>query len=167
MKEPRWVVPFLRALERTGMARTAAEDAGVDYTTAYLDAACDAAIVKCQRTANQFLASAVAATVDPDALPDPDTSPLPKISIAEAIKIVQIGAAKAQREAPLNPFAEQAARMGPNEVDAVRERLLRKFKRLRERQRSEKLEQGWTLDEDQDEIVPPGWVKAPDEGAGA
>src|SRR5438552_1802319 len=34
-KEPRWVVAFLRALERTGEARAAAEDAGVDYTTAY------------------------------------------------------------------------------------------------------------------------------------
>ena len=97
-----------------------------------------------------------------DALPDPDTSPLPRISIAEAIKIAQMAAAKAQREAPPNPFAEQAARMGSSEVDAVRERLLKKFKRLGERHRSEKLEQGWTLDEEQDAIIPPGWVKAPD-----
>ncbi|MEO8454880.1 MAG: hypothetical protein ABI454_06960, partial [Sphingomicrobium sp.] len=35
-RPPRWVVPFLRALERTGAVRTAAEDAGVDHTTAYL-----------------------------------------------------------------------------------------------------------------------------------
>jgi hypothetical protein len=35
MKAPRWVVPFLRALERTGEARAAAEDAGIDHTTAY------------------------------------------------------------------------------------------------------------------------------------
>ena len=34
-KEPRWVIPFLRALERTGVARAAALDAGIDYTTAY------------------------------------------------------------------------------------------------------------------------------------
>ena len=34
-KEPRWVVPFLRALERTGEARAAAKDAGIDHTTAY------------------------------------------------------------------------------------------------------------------------------------
>lgn len=33
--EPRWVVPFLRALERTGKARAAAVDAGVDFSTAY------------------------------------------------------------------------------------------------------------------------------------
>lgn len=35
LKEPRWVVPFLRALERTGSARVAAEDAGIDHSTAY------------------------------------------------------------------------------------------------------------------------------------
>jgi hypothetical protein len=34
-KEPRWTVAFLRALERTGKVRWAAEDAGVDFTTAY------------------------------------------------------------------------------------------------------------------------------------
>src|SRR5207248_6679308 len=34
-RAPRWVTPFLRALERTGEVRTAAEDAGVDHTTAY------------------------------------------------------------------------------------------------------------------------------------
>jgi hypothetical protein len=34
-KPPRWVTPFLRALARTGQARAAAEDAGIDYTTAY------------------------------------------------------------------------------------------------------------------------------------
>src|SRR5690349_4929885 len=34
-KEPRWLIPFLRALARTGEVRTAAEDAGIDHTTAY------------------------------------------------------------------------------------------------------------------------------------
>jgi hypothetical protein len=34
-KEPRWVIAFLRALERSGVARAAAADAGIDYTTAY------------------------------------------------------------------------------------------------------------------------------------
>jgi len=32
---PRWTVAFLRALERTGKVRWAAEDAGVDFSTAY------------------------------------------------------------------------------------------------------------------------------------
>lgn len=52
-REPRWVVPFLRALERTGEVRGAAGDAGIDHTTAYgrrrahaeFGAAWDAAIV--------------------------------------------------------------------------------------------------------------------------
>src|SRR5947209_438036 len=34
-KPPRWVIAFLRALERTGEARAAAEAAGVDHSTAY------------------------------------------------------------------------------------------------------------------------------------
>jgi len=34
-RTPRWAVAFLRSLERTGVARWAAEDAGVDFTTAY------------------------------------------------------------------------------------------------------------------------------------
>jgi len=34
-KAPRWTVAFLRALERTGEARAAALDAGIDHSTAY------------------------------------------------------------------------------------------------------------------------------------
>jgi len=34
-REPRWVVAFLRALERTGEVRAAAWDAGIDFSTAY------------------------------------------------------------------------------------------------------------------------------------
>lgn len=34
-REPRWAMPFLRALERTGEVRLAAKDAGIDHSTAY------------------------------------------------------------------------------------------------------------------------------------
>lgn len=34
-KAPRWTIPFLRALERTGDVRASAEDAGIDHSTAY------------------------------------------------------------------------------------------------------------------------------------
>jgi hypothetical protein len=34
-KPPLWVTPFLRALERSGQARAAAADAGIDWSTAY------------------------------------------------------------------------------------------------------------------------------------
>src|SRR3954449_7960065 len=34
-REPRWAVPFMRALERTGQVRAAADDAGIDHSTAY------------------------------------------------------------------------------------------------------------------------------------
>jgi len=32
---PRWIIPFLHALERTGDVRASAEDAGIDHSTAY------------------------------------------------------------------------------------------------------------------------------------
>src|SRR3954452_431301 len=34
-REPRWTLAFFRALERTGQVRVAAEDAGIDHSTAY------------------------------------------------------------------------------------------------------------------------------------
>jgi hypothetical protein len=34
-RAPRWVIPFIRSLERTGQVRAAAADAGIDHTTAY------------------------------------------------------------------------------------------------------------------------------------
>src|SRR4051794_21378387 len=51
-KTPRWVAPFLRALERTGQARSAADDAGIDHTTAYA-----------RRTAHEEFAAAWAAAL--------------------------------------------------------------------------------------------------------
>lgn len=50
--------------------------------------------------------------------------------------------------------------MTPQEVDEMRERILRKLKRLSKRTRREQLEEGWTLDEEQDCTIPPGWVRA-------
>ena len=34
-KMPRWTIAFLRALERTGQVQAAADDAGVDRSTAF------------------------------------------------------------------------------------------------------------------------------------
>lgn len=228
---PRWVVPFLRALERTGKVRTAAEDAGVDHSTAYarrrthaefggewaaalgahagrkkaeerergdairanglplslpplrggfpspaegggagggedfvvcggqvkrangerwgkrkaeaflaelaacgnyrraskavgisyeavrkrrrkdpgLEAACQAAIAACQARAPEFLASAMVATFDPDDLPDAEAGALPRVTVAEAIRIAQMkGAAGADTAAAARPVATSA-----------------------------------------------------------
>jgi len=262
MKEPRWVVAFLRALERTGVARAAATDAGVDFSTAYarrrrhsdfaaawesalrrrsgravadpstivpagngpppraelgeelagvggqgkrvseerwgrrkrelylaelaatanhrraalaagisyeavrkrrkqdrrLEAACEAAIAECQALAPAYLASALVATFDPQSLPDDGgLNPLPRMTISEAIKVSQMSA----RAAPAgpDPVAAEAAAMTAAEVEALRARVLTKVRRLSERRDAEKIAAGWTLDEEHDVLVPPGWQK--------
>jgi molybdenum-dependent DNA-binding transcriptional regulator ModE len=281
-KKPRWVHAFLRALERTGVARVAAEDAGVDYTTAYarrrahadfasdwawvlqayaervereqaeelaalrsaqgkpspgspaasptspacgrgelgdeliasggqlkraghdrwgkrkqeallaelaahgnfrqaskavgisyeavrkrrrrnpsLEKACKAAIEACRARIPEFLAGAAAATFDPDAIADSGTNPFPKVTIADAIRIAQLGGSKKQEPDELpDPFAEEAARMTPDDVAALREKLVRKLRRMRERDMPEWIAQGWSFDEEHDHMVPPGWTKA-------
>ena len=55
-----------------------------------------------------------------------------------------------------NPFQAEAAAMGKGEVDALREKLVLKFERLRERTMRERMEQGWSFDESYDFVVPPG-----------
>jgi hypothetical protein len=80
----------------------------------------------------------------------------PKVSIAEAIRILGSGS-KATHPAPPDPIAEQAA---PAEAEEeLRERVIRKLMRLRERLRTERVEQGWAWDEEHGQVVPPGWMR--------
>jgi hypothetical protein len=272
-KAPRWVVAFLRALERTGDARASAEDAGVDHTTAYArrrahgdfaadwadalarhadrvkaEEAADVAGVakglsgapspslsregrgaevvmsagKVRRvgngrwskekealffdelaaTANVRMA-AKAAGVSPNAVfarrlrhpvfaakwnavvrtsqasidlylveeakktfePDSLDGGLdigevkPRVTIDQAIKISQLNASKSGKE-PANPFADRGASTSGEELEAVRERLLKKFIRLAERERRARIAEGWSYDEEYGQVVPPPWVRA-------
>jgi hypothetical protein len=267
-KEPRWVVAFLRALERTGEARSAAADAGIDHTTAYArrkahgefadrwagalrahaeakaraEAAEIAALEKTPpphsvrspspanaaedlfvsggkvrraghdrwsrrkeaiffdelaATANATMAAKAAGvstnavharrlkhplfaakweavvrsssaaidlylveetrkTFDPESLDTGDVKP--RVTIDQAIKISQLNASKKAKALP-DPFAEQAASPSAETIEALRERILKKFERLAERGRRERIEAGWSYDERHDAMVPPGWVK--------
>ena len=83
----------------------------------------------------------------------------PKVSVAEAIRIVQTGAAKKQTPLARNPFEGQASATG-EELEEMRERLVRKFIRLKQRLEAEKLAQGWVHDEEHGLMIPPGWVKS-------
>jgi hypothetical protein len=75
----------------------------------WLDAACKAAIEEGKARAHEYLASAIDETLDPDDLPDPDTSPLPKVTIDQAIKIAQMsGPAGAGAAPPASPLASDA-----------------------------------------------------------
>jgi hypothetical protein len=51
--------------------------------------------------------------------------------------------------------------MSADEIEAVRERIIRKLRRLKEREMPRKLAAGWSYDESYDLMIPPGWVKGP------
>lgn len=258
-RAPRWVIPFLRALERTGEVRSAAKDAGVDFSTAYarrkahrefaaewetalaafktetfgagphsepavpvhprrlpgggrevisqqLRAGADrwtprrerrffeelAATANIRRAAEaagvstqavyarrakrpdfrarwaQALENGRAAiemklvaeanrSLDPETMDLPEAEP--KVSVAEAIRIVKLhGSAKQQAEFD-DPFAEQAASMTEEDAHELREKLVRKLRRLRDRDMPDWIAQGWSFDEEADHMVPPGWVR--------
>lgn len=279
-KEPRWVVPFLRALARTGEARAAAEDAGIDHTTAYarrrahpdfaglwrgalvahgqskrlqeeeeiasfgklrmsgspcpgsppanptspasarrelavsagkvrrgghgrwskekeklffdeLAATSNMAMaakaagvstntILARRLKNRVFAAKFEAVVqsakacielylieetkksfDPEELDTGDIRP--KVTIDQAIKISQRGASKGrQADSNADSFAEEDAETDDDGLNAVKESLIGKLRRIREADRREQLKLGWTLDESFDVMIPPGYVQGPD-----
>jgi hypothetical protein len=65
----------------------------------------------------------------------------------------------AKDKAAPDPFEEQAAAMSGEELDELRERVLRKVERLAARREAE----GWTYDEEYRLMVPPGWKRASDQ----
>lgn len=267
MKTPRWTIPFLRALERTGEVQASAEDAGIDKSSAYArrrahgDFAADwAAAVerfeaeKKRREAEEIAALKAAppgrtpgpsregegmtvvngqvkrlskerwgkrkeaiffdelaasnnihrsakaagvsynavlarrlrhplfaakwdavsassrATIDMHLIEeakksfDPEASDLsevkPRVTIDQAIKISQIGASKSKGGAERDPFVDETADMSKDEVDEVRERIIRKLERLKARDDAKQLAAGWSYDEAHEVMVPPGWVQA-------
>ena len=118
------------------------------------------AVVRTARTSiDLYLVEETNKSFDPQQLNTGEVTP--KVTIDQAIKISQIGASKTQREAS-NPFEEEAAAAGAGEVEEWRGKLFRKLMRLRDRIRGENLAKGWTLDEENDCLIPPGWVKRGD-----
>ena len=275
-KEPRWVVAFLRALERTGQARSAAVDAGIDFSTAYarrrahgefaqgwaaalaahrarveaeeeaeiaglrnmpspgspkanptpprdgrgdlvvsagkvrrvgagrwstrkealffeelaatsnlrmaadrvgmstnailarrhksrlFAAKFDAVVHNARALIDVYLAEEARKAFDPDEIDSGEVRP--RVTIDQAIKISQLAARKREREqqAAPDPFEDEAEAMDDEGIEAVRESILGKLRRIREADRREQLALGWSLDESFDVMVPPGWVRGPD-----
>jgi hypothetical protein len=120
----------------------------------------DAVVRTARASIDLYLVEEANKSFDPEDLETGEVTP--KVSIDQAIKISQIGASKARREAAPDPFEEEAAAMGPGEVDQFREKMVRKLMRLRDRERRDCLAKGWTLDEENDRLIPPGWVKQGD-----
>lgn len=157
---------FFDELAATANVKRAAKAAGVSPNAVYARRMKDrrfrtkwAAVLESGRAAIEMkLVEAANKSFDPE---DIDTGGVePKVSVTEAIRIVQLHGTKAQRDA-LPSFEEQANAMGEHEVEALREGIVRKLERLYQRDKQEKLGAGWSHDEDYERLIPPGWVRAP------
>jgi hypothetical protein len=157
---------FFDELAATANVKRAAKAAGVSPNAVYQRRMRDAhfkakwaAVLETGRASIEMhLVEAANRSFEPEEL-DVANSP-PKVSVAEAIRIVQVHGSKKQQDALPQTLQEQADAMSPDEVEELRERILGKLKRLTDRTRREKLEEGWVLDEEHDHMIPPGWVRA-------
>lgn len=71
------------------------------------------------------------------------------VTIDQAIKISQLNSAKKQQEKLLpDPLVEESA--------ALRERILGKLRRPRDRDMPDRITEGWTFDEEHDQMLPGG-----------
>ncbi|HET7577291.1 MAG TPA: hypothetical protein VFK19_12110 [Sphingomicrobium sp.] len=150
---------YLAGLAATGNHRRASTAAGISYEAVLrrrrndpaLEAACKAAIAHCRARAPEFLASAMVATFDPESLPDDGVNPLPKVSIADAIRIAEM---KGPRGAG---GADGAAAIEAYDVGEVRQRLETKMRVLGLVEERDRAADGWTRAGG--EWVPPGWAE--------
>lgn len=157
---------FMAELATNGLIKRACKAIGISYEAvrrrrrkdARLEAACQAAIEACRARIPEFLAGAAAATFDPDALPEAEAGALPKVSVAEAIRIAQM---KSPGPQAAEPWADEDY-CYEDEMAEIRERLVQKLQALRRRDRPGRLELGWSYDESWDCDIPPGWIKGPD-----
>jgi hypothetical protein len=167
---PRKEKIFFDELAATNNIKRSAAAAGVSYNAVHarrlrhpaFRSKWDA-VVQCAKAGiGMYVLEAGKKTFDPDEL---DLSgEMPKMTIAEAIRISESGAgkgsARGQAQEP-DPFAEE----GPTyeeEMADIREQLVRKLQRLRRRDRPDKIAAGWSYDESWDVDIPPGWAKTAD-----
>ncbi|HET9336500.1 MAG TPA: hypothetical protein VFO12_08860 [Sphingomicrobium sp.] len=137
---------FLTELTVSGNVRRAAEAAGFSTAAVYkrrmkdrhLAAAWDAAVETGKARVQAYLVEAATRTFDPEELPIGDEREVAKVSISEAINIARLkgpatspGANGLEEEGDEDRFRE------------VRERILDKLQRLKERDQRELGEAGW------------------------
>jgi len=164
---------FLTALAVTANINRAAAAAGFSDTTLYnrrlkdrhFAAAWEAAVAAGRARVDAYLVEAADRTFDPDSASF--DSDLPKMTIAEAIKVMQL--AKASGKAGGEPAALGRGWIGDPawgtpeneaEVEQVRKGIIGKLERLSRREAAEKLAAGWTRDGE--DWVPPGYSKVLD-----
>ncbi|MDP9423376.1 MAG: hypothetical protein M3Q19_11205 [Pseudomonadota bacterium] len=142
---PRAEERFLVELTVSGSVRRAAKAAGFSTTALYKQRlknkhfaqAWEAAIETGKARVQSYLVEAATRTFDPDELPIGDEREIPKVSISEAINIAKLKSAGP----PPGSWDEEP----PDEdhLKEVRERILEKLERLRERDLRDYGEAGW------------------------
>ena len=169
-KNGRWTASaekrFFAVMADQANVRKAAEAAGFSTTAIYqrrlknkvFAAAWDAAVETGKARLQMLLIKAAEKSFDPE-LVDPGEDP-PKVSASEAIRILQTRAGiegARERDRHHLTLEEEAAQMSPSDVEELRERLLQKLERLRQRRLPGLLAEGWQVDGEQ--LIPPGWVR--------
>jgi hypothetical protein len=85
---------------------------------------------------------------------------VPKVTVAEAIRIAQLGGSG--KQAPAADAFDDESYSYEDDIADIREGLVQKLQALRRRDRPELIARGWSYDESWDREIPPGWVKGPD-----
>jgi hypothetical protein len=151
---------FFDELAASANVRRACAAAGVSANAVYarrmkrpdFRAKWDAVLETGRAAIEMHLVETAKKSFDADELDTGDVQP--RVSVAEAIRIVQIHGSKAQQQ------RIEEIEPPEDEIEAVRERLFNKLQRLRERCMKEDVEKGWSYDEEHNMTIPPGWVRA-------
>ena len=157
---------FFDELAATANVRRAAKAAGVSTQAVFARRLRDshfrakwAAVLETGRaTIEMHLVEAANRSFDPDELDTGDV--VPKVSVAEAIRITQAHGSRKQELA--DPWEEDPVEASRDEIADIREGLVQKLQALRRRNRPALLARGWSFDESWDREIPPGWVKTTD-----
>jgi hypothetical protein len=151
---------FFEELAASANIGRACEAAGVSRTAVYarrmkrpdFRAKWDAVLESGRAAIEMHLVESARNSFDPEDMDLGDATP--RVSVAEAIRIVQLHGSKAQKS--------EIGEMEPAAVDVaeIRARLVAKLEKLRERMMPEMLAKGWSYDEEHQQMIAPGWVRA-------
>ena len=149
---------FLTELSATANVRRAADASGFSAAGIYrrkarerhFSEAWEAAMAVGKARLESFLMVQAERNFDPEAMPIAEGDP--KVSVSEAISILKHKPAAAADKGP------REAEDWTEEVEAARERILMRLRRLRAQVERERKAAGWT--QHGEDWIPPGWVKA-------
>jgi hypothetical protein len=157
---------FFDELAATANARAAAAAVGLSKNAVLqrrarhpaFAAKWDAVVASAKASINLYLVEASNQTFDPDTLDTGEVTP--KVTIDQAIKISQLRGPATARAAGAGEEYEEPEPSDPGEE--MRERLIRKLRRMHQRDIVDKQAAGWSYDASYDVLVPPGWVQGRD-----